>query len=154
MTDFGRGVMPVWLFEALNELGVHETPGTEATDRIIEYHSTTTLKATSDEVAWCSSFVCWCFEKVGIRSTRSAAAISWGGWGFPLPEPCQGTVVVSLRGENPDRYHVSFCVEVGEDFVEVVGGNQKDSVSKMKIPKSKVKSYRWPWPLEESGQCR
>jgi hypothetical protein len=39
------------------ELGTTEVPGTQNNPRILEYHATTTLKATTDEVPWCSSFV-------------------------------------------------------------------------------------------------
>ena len=40
---------------AKQEVGVKETPGAGDTKRVLEYHATTTLKATSDDVPWCFS---------------------------------------------------------------------------------------------------
>ncbi len=49
-----------WMKIALAELGVHENslPGHQ-NQRIIQYHAATSLKAQTDEVPWCSSFVNW-----------------------------------------------------------------------------------------------
>jgi hypothetical protein len=45
---------------ATQELGVAEIYGDVHNKRILEYHQATRLKATTDEVAWCASFVNWC----------------------------------------------------------------------------------------------
>jgi lysozyme family protein len=67
-----------WMDIAVAELGVHEDslPGHHNT-RILEYHQCTALKATTDETAWCSSFVNWVLSKAGRRGTNSALANSW-----------------------------------------------------------------------------
>src|SRR6267378_6228736 len=99
-------IKPPWLVRAIGELGVAELPGEESNLRILEYDLETTLKATSDEVPWCSAFLCWCFEREGIPSTRSAAAKSWLDWGVSISKPIQGAVVVLSRGENTLQGHV------------------------------------------------
>lgn len=135
---------PKWLALARGEIGVHETPGAPATARIVEYDSCTSLRATSDEVPWCSSFVCWCLERAGLRSTLSAAARSWLKWGVPC-EAKVGAVVVFSRGSNPAAGHVAIVNKLPEQgYVEVVGGNQGDKVSIARFPVSRVLGYRWP----------
>lgn len=46
-------VIPKWLEIAEKELGVHEIPGPKSEARIVQYHSSTWLTATSDETPWC-----------------------------------------------------------------------------------------------------
>ena len=117
-----------WLEIAKGELGVHETPGPEATARIVEYDQTTTLKATSDEVPWCSSFVNWCLAQVEVEGTNSAAAISWAEWGQETDSPMPGDITVFQWASG--GHHVAFFVSYNAetDVVQVLGGNQHDKV--------------------------
>lgn len=59
------------------EMGIYENsaPG-KHNKRIIEYHAVTTLKATTDETPWCSSFVNWVVKQAGYKGTDSALAKS------------------------------------------------------------------------------
>lgn len=133
---------PKWLEIALAEKGVREVKGGE-NPRIIEYHSCTTLKATEDEVPWCSSFVNWCMKQAGIERTKSAAAMSWLGWGVVLDEPREGCVVVLKRGAPPSA-HVCFYLRSDEKLIACLGGNQGDSVKVSVFKKGDVLGYRWP----------
>jgi uncharacterized protein (TIGR02594 family) len=84
-----------WYSVAQAEIGVRENARAgEHTQRIIEYHATTTLKATADETPWCSSFVNWAMVQAGLQGTSSAAAKSWMDWGHKLAFPQVGAVVV------------------------------------------------------------
>jgi hypothetical protein len=66
-----------WMEIATAELGVHENSlSGRHNARIIEYHQATTLRATTDETAWCSSFVNWVFRQSGRTGTNNAAARS------------------------------------------------------------------------------
>lgn len=133
-----------WLDIAMSQLGVREIPGLSHADAILEYHKTTTLKATTDETPWCSSFVNWCFKKAGIPGTNSAAARSWLKWGEET-EPRRGCVVVLSRGSNPVNGHVGFYLGTAPGGrIIVLGGNQGNQVSKQKFPKTQVIGYRWP----------
>ena len=131
---------------AMDELGVHETSGSAATERIVEYAEHTTLKATSDEVAWCSSFANYIVDTAGDKGTHSAAARSWLDWGVVLSEPHCGCIVIIDRHDasNPNAAHVTFFV--AEDFttgnLQCIGGNQGDRVKMSVFPKSKVLGYR------------
>ena len=137
--------MQKYLDIAAGELGVHETTGAAATARIIEYDACTTLKATSDEVPWCSSFANWVVEMAGGKGTKSAAARSWIGWGEVTRNPQPGDIVIFDRHDahNSNAAHVAFFVGyVGDDLVRVLGGNQSDMVKYANYPKDKVLGYR------------
>ncbi len=134
---------------ALMELGQREVSGLAANVRIVEYHRVTTLPidlATSDETAWCSSYVCWCVEQVGIKSTRSAAARSWLQWGRALEasESKFGGIVVLSRPPSPTSGHVGFWIGQRGDRIAVLGGNQGNAVSVAWFPIGRVLSVRGP----------
>jgi len=137
-------VVPKWLEIAEKELGEHEIPGDKSNPRIIEYHKATTLKSSSDEVPWCSSFVCWVMQEAGFKTTRSASARSWQWWGKEIKKPEFGCIVVFKRGSSPSQGHVGFFVGQGSDHIKILGGNQGDQVSIANFNKDKVVAYRWP----------
>lgn len=136
--------LPPWILLALAEIGQAEVPGEQNNPRILEYHGTTTLKATADFVPWCSAFVCWVMECAGIPSTRSAAARSWAGWGQTIAKPRIGAIAVMERGTASWMGHVGFLLDADATKVYVLGGNQGDRVSIAAFQKSTVISYRWP----------
>jgi uncharacterized protein (TIGR02594 family) len=120
------------LFEiAEKELGVHEVTGAASHPRILEYHSTCSMKATSDEIPWCSAFVNWVCLQGGVQGTGSAAAKSWITWGAPADDPIGAIVVIQSRyGSN----HVGLCVDKTDTSVSLLGGNQQDCVKISKFP--------------------
>lgn len=137
---------PAHYANAIGELlaGVNEIVGHEHNPRIVEYHATTTLAATNDEVPWCSSFVCWCVEQAGIASTRSARARSWLDWGLH-GDAARGAIVVLSRGANPQSGHVGFFVEHDrEQRFFLLGGNQSNAVTIESFPWTRVLDVRWP----------
>lgn len=139
--------LPSWIEVAEKEIGVKETPGSASTSRILEYAQATTLKATSDEVPWCSAFVNWVFSQVNITGTKSAMARSWLSWGtrLSLRFPPFGCIVILARGSSGLQGHVGFFAGVTSDgLIRVLGGNQHDSVCFENLPTEKVLGYRWP----------
>ena len=134
---------PKWLLAAFGEMGQAEIPGQEANPRIVEYHDTCLLKATSDEVAWCSAFVNWCMMKVGVPGTASAAARSWCRWGKEV-QPQRGAVAVFKRGTGWQG-HVALVLSIRPGgFIRVIGGNQGDRVSIAVYKLSDMIACRWP----------
>ena len=134
---------PAWLEIAEGELDQAEVSGVGSNPRIIEYHATTTLKATDDRVPWCSSFVNWCLYHAGVMPTRSAAARSFLRWGV-VCEPVEGCIVVFRRGASETAGHVAFYVATVGDRVRVLGGNQSDKVCYATYRAADVLGYRWP----------
>ena len=133
-----------WLTIARKELGVKEIAGKESNKRIEEYLKSTTLTGTwiDDNTSWCSAFATWCLEQAGYKSTNSAWARSYLEYGTKLEKPRVGCIVVFSRGEISG--HVGFYVNETKDEVEVIGGNQANSVCYMHYPKARVIGYRWP----------
>lgn len=135
---------PRWFRIAFEELNTTEFAGNDHNPRIIEYHSTTTLKARADEVPWCSSFVNWCVEQAGIEGTKSAAARSWLQWGDTLGQPQKGCIVVFSSSRGPTSGHVGFFVREEGTHILVLGGNQSNSVNLSSYPNSRLLGFRWP----------
>ena len=140
-----------WMKIAEAEQGQKEIPGGRSNPRIVQYHASTTLKATSDEVAWCSSFVNWVMLQAGHHGTDSAAALSWVSWGAPSAARSGAIAVIyNAKAANSalsrSGNHVGFLVQETETHYVLLGGNQSDMVKVSMFPKTSwiVKSYRWP----------
>jgi uncharacterized protein (TIGR02594 family) len=136
------------------ELGIREDARAgHHTQRILEYHQATTLKATTDEVPWCSSFVNWVLNQAGIKGTNSAAAKSWLTWGRELKEPQVGAITITKRAGadaangSSSGYHVAFFHSLGGGTkFSLLGGNQGDAVRirEYDLKKYEFVKYRWP----------
>ena len=145
---------PDWMTVALDEahIGVIEVPGANHDPRILLYHASTTLEATQDEVPWCSAFVCWRLEQVGIASTDLARARSFLEWGRELRPPAYGAIVVLSRGADPPGPevieapgHVGFLVgSPTPKEILLLGGNQADQVCVRPYARDRILGVRWP----------
>ena len=146
---------PLWMDIAIAELGIHQDrqPG-QHNGRIVEYHQTTTLKATDDETAWCSSFVNWVMKQSGRTGTNSAAANSWLNWGSAVTTPAVGTIVVIKKKTSrftqatgsSSGFHVAFYVSASPTHIRLLGGNQSRKVQYSNFPFATydVMGYRNP----------
>lgn len=140
---------PSWmvLAQSYERMGILEVPGQGAHPMILKFHSHTTLHAKSDEVPWCSAFVCCCMDEAGERSTASAAARSWLNWGEKLEGPRIGCIVVSERKDpgNAAAAHVAFYAgNIDGTHYASLGGNQSNRVCTRSKPYAEVLGYRWP----------
>lgn len=129
------------------EKNVKEILGRKHSPRILEYHQATDLKATEDEVSWCSSFVNWCLKQNGIKGTNKANARSFLEWGkkVPVTTPKVGDIVVFWRGDKDGWLgHVGFYAGEKEDKILVLGGNQGNEVNFSYYKKSQLLGYRRP----------
>ncbi|TCM53707.1 uncharacterized protein (TIGR02594 family) [Rhizobium sp. PP-F2F-G48] len=132
-------IKPIDVAKAELALGVKELPGSQHNPRIVMYHATTKGGKTSDETAWCSSFVNYCVEQAGIQGTDSKWARSWHDehWGHDvIAQPAVGDIVVFSRvGKKEEGGHVAFFQSMTETEVTCLGGNQGDRVSISTYPK-------------------
>ena len=144
-----------WMDIAVAELGIHEdSVQGQQNSRILEYHQTTTLKATDDETPWCASFVNWVLRQSGRRGTNSAAAKSWLDWGAAVAVPAMGVVVVIKKSTSgvtqgtgsSSGFHVGFFISMSALHIRILGGNQGDQVkySDFSLASYEVKGYRRP----------
>ena len=106
----------------------------------------------ADEVPWCSAFanyICWLLR---LPRSKSLRARSWLeiGKGIPLDAASPGDVIVLQRGagEQPGPEvlkapgHVGFYAGRFGDFIEVLGGNQSDTVKVSRYHKKKLLGVR------------
>jgi uncharacterized protein (TIGR02594 family) len=126
---------------------VSEIAGSQHNPRILTYHLATALKATTDEIPWCSAFVNWCLREAGIEGTFSAEARSFLRWGLTIPlESIEaGDVVVFARGNHDTSGHVAFFLEwenKKQGLMRIVGGNQSNRVSAAIFPTTRLLSIR------------
>ena len=128
-------VLPWWPI-ALKELGVAEVAGPGDNPRITAYLGSTGLPtslAQDDETPWCSAFVQWCVNQVGVKGTGSAWARSWLEWGHPWLSPMEaplGAVLVFARPGGGG--HVGFWAGLDGtqsiDHLLVLGGNAQQDL--------------------------
>jgi len=144
---------PEWLVIARGEIGQKEIEGGKNNPKIIEYHSTTALRATDDETSWCSSFVNWCFAQAGYVGTNSARAKDWKNWGKLYEMPIYGSVAIIDYGftdEGIDKGgHVGFVIgKTSNGAIVLLGGNQgntgKGSVNEIPFGTQNVVGYVVP----------
>lgn len=143
---------PIWLKKARGYIGIKEIKGPAHEQAILDMARDARLGwIRDDETAWCSIFVCAVIERCGMKSTRSAAARSWSGWGMDALNPYEpadiprGAIVVYSRGDDTTKGHVGFAVGVNHNgHILTLGGNQADSVSIAPFHPGRIVSVRWP----------
>jgi uncharacterized protein (TIGR02594 family) len=135
------GASPYDIAKAELALDVREMAGAGINPRLLLYHAETTLKSTSDGVAWCSCFVNYCVAQAGMTGTRSAGARSWHdrAWGRHVTNaPQEGDIAVFGRTDGDGRPaggHVGFFMADLGDSIRVLGGNQGNRVKIEDYPK-------------------
>lgn len=143
--------IPRWMAVFFGELGVLEDtrPG-KSNPRIEQYHGVTRGGPAFDDVAWCSSALCWGFEACGIASPRTKRAADWAPWGQAVEGWPFGCVLVFGKSD-PDAKgsgHVALCCGVSAKDVFVFGGNQDNRWSFARRAQSGVLARRWPLSVE------
>jgi uncharacterized protein (TIGR02594 family) len=138
---------------AFNELGTEEFAGDQHNPEVLKYAKETGIKGiTSDEVAWCSTFVNWVAKKTGLQFSGKANARSWLNIGAKVSEPEPGDIVVFWR-ESPESWkgHVGFFLGFSADKKRVycLGGNQGNRVSVSAYRINTVLSYQRLAPVNK-----
>lgn len=140
-----------WYDWALGELGQKEIPGSKHNERIVWYGKFVSLDISDDETAWCSCFVNAAMQYAGgFKGTKSATARSWLNWdeGYPvkLADARVSDIAILQRGNSSWQGHVAFVAKKydGSGFLELLGGNQQNSVSIAKYSVNKLLGIRRP----------
>jgi uncharacterized protein (TIGR02594 family) len=140
---------PHWLKLARNLVGTREAPGPANDPTIMGWAKRAGGKVlgilyNADSVPWCGLFVANCMLESGIQPPLVAVrARSWATWGLNLrPDRlAPGAVLVFGRVGGG---HVAFYVGEDSTHFHVLGGNQGDKVSIMRIEKQRLIASRWP----------
>lgn len=134
--------------------GIEEMSGNVDNPQIMSMLKLDAKWPSNDEVPWCSAFanyVCWLLR---LPRSKSLRARSWLeiGQGIDLEQAQVGDIVVLKRGsgEQPGPTvidapgHVGFFAGWPEatDFVEVLGGNQSNTVKISRYSRDRVLGVR------------
>lgn len=107
---------------------------------------------TADSTAWCGLFVGWAVLQSGLEPPSICVrAKAWATWGANLrPEVlCSGAVLVFDRAGGG---HVGFYAGEDATHYHVLGGNQGDAVSIMRLEKLRCIARRWPHGVPVIGK--
>ena len=128
------------------ELGVKEFKS--GSNKVIEkYHAYATeknLSGADDAVPWCASFVCYCLEMAGLKSTNSKSARSYEAYGMLTKAPVFGDIVVFWREtKTSGKGHVAFFSGYDSSGnIKTLGGNQSDEVNIASYSKDRLICFR------------
>lgn len=149
-------IEPAWLVAARALLGTREAAGAANNPTILGWAKRLGVKLlgivyNADSVPWCGLFVAHCLRaggvdlkpmKVGVRAS------AWARWGANLGPSVlsPGAILVFVREGGG---HVGFYVGEDATHYHVLGGNQSDAVTVMRIAKGRCVARRWPrgWPV-------
>ena len=109
-----------------------------------KYHNAVGGKGWTDSIAWCGSFVGYVLKKAGYALPQHPyRALSWLEYGKSSFIPVYGAIAVKRRKGGG---HVGFVVGMSEDarYVDVLGGNQHDSVNVTRYRTSAFQEFRIP----------
>ena len=133
-------------------VGLEEISGSVNNPQIMAMLKLDNKWPEDDEVPWCSAFVnyiCWLLR---LPRSKNLRARSWltVGQGISLDEALPGDIVVFQRGAGPQPGpevieapgHVGFYAGEFGKFIEVLGGNQGDTVKISRYPKARLLSVR------------
>ncbi|MEG3169235.1 TIGR02594 family protein [Sphingomonas sp. LB3N6] len=140
---------PAWLSAARAKLGTREAPGPANSSTIMGWAKKLGTKVlgmvyNADSVPWCGLFVAACLAEDGIPAAPIAVrAKAWEKWGSNLATDrlAPGAVLVFERSGGG---HVGFYVGEDRTSYHVLGGNQCDRVSIMRLEKPRCIARRWP----------
>ena len=155
---------PAWLTLARAQIGVREIVGTKHSPTIMRWIQELGAKAlgmkiNDDETPWCGTFMAWLMKQLGLTMPLiPVRAASWGRagkYGRELLGPRLGCIMVFTRHGGG---HVGLYI--GEDegdprgrtaaarapSFHILGGNQSNSVSIMRIAKERLAPGGMRWP--------
>jgi len=136
---------------ALSQYGVTETIGSEHNHVVLNYfkeigHSW----VTTDETAWCSSFINWVAFKANVERSNKLTARSWLNVGTDIKQPKLNDLVIFWRHKKSSwKGHVGFFIAYTEDkkYIYVLGGNQNNQVNIKKYPAYRLLGFRRLSPI-------
>lgn len=148
---------PAWMTIARSLLGTREAAGAANNSTILGWATKLGSKwlgmlYNADSVPWCGLFVAHCLSQSGVEPVRIAVrAKAWATWGANLRRThlAPGAILVFDRegGGHVGFYH-------GEDATHyhVLGGNQSDCVTIMRLGKARCIASRWPRGVPVIGE--
>lgn len=149
-----RGKPPM-LYHAIQNFGVEERPGSPSNYMITSWAREAAAAGAGEWIAdfykhdgipWCGLFVAMLAARSGYRVQPDClSARGWLDWGEPATVPGIGDVLVFWRVAKESRHgHVGIYVGEDTEAYHVLGGNQGDEVSIIRIEKRRFLGARRP----------
>lgn len=136
---------PLYITKAKAMLGEQEIPGVKDNAKILELYALSGHpEVKHDEVPWCAAFVGGSLAKGNKPNTGTLLARDYEKYGVKLDEPEEHCIGVMQRGASGWTGHVGFVTEWNDQYVWMLGGNQKDGVNVSKFPRSKFTAFVKP----------
>jgi uncharacterized protein (TIGR02594 family) len=147
---------PAWLTAARALLGTREAAGAANNPSILAWAKQLGVRVlgivyNADSVPWCGLFVANCLRAAGVSLDEMKVGVrakAWATWGSVIAADrlAPGAILVF---ERTGGGHVAFYVGEDASHYHVLGGNQGDAVSIMRLEKSRCIARRWPkgWPV-------
>jgi len=141
---------PRLIREAMKLYGVKERPGGANNPVILEWADEveaalrTNLGYNADSIPWCGLFAAVCAVRAGWKDQTPLQPLwarNWRLFGQRAPTPSLGDVLVF---ERASAGHVGFYIADDEDAFHVLGGNQGDAVSIVRVEKGRLLAARRP----------
>lgn len=136
-----------WLTEARRMRGLREAQGRASNPQIMAWADILDIDYPGDDTAWCGLFVGAMLAKTLPEERlpkNPLGARQYLGFGMHC-QPKQGAVLVFWRHSKTDwRGHVGFYESEDRTHYSVLGGNQGDAVSVVRIAKERLLAARWP----------
>lgn len=134
---------PNLLTEGLKLYGVKEKDGRASNPAILGWAKELGFKAyTGDEIPWCGLFLAIIAKRANWPLPPAPLwARNWATFGLGADVPQLGDVLVFSRGKGG---HVGLYVGQDQDCYHVLGGNQGDAVSIVRIQRDRLIAARQP----------
>lgn len=135
---------PRMLREALALYGTKERAGSANNPEILRWAEETGQASVynADSMPWCGLFVAVCAKRAEWEPVRNPLwALNWVRWEAKAPWAGLGDVLVFVRDGGG---HVGLYVGEDSEAFHVLGGNQGDSVSIVRIAKKRLVGVRRP----------
>lgn len=144
-TWLNKLVLPSLVAEGLKHLGVTEKEGPANNPLLLEWAKEVDLENvyTADSIAWCGLYVALVAKRAGWPIVEGPLwAKNWSKFGLKADVPSLGDILVFTRPGGGG--HVGFYIAEDQTAYHVLGGNQGDTVSIVRIAKPRMIAARRP----------
>jgi uncharacterized protein (TIGR02594 family) len=135
---------PKWMQTANSFIGLREVAGPKHNKIILGWLDKLGAWWRDDETAWCGVFVAHCMQDAKLPyPAMYMRAKAWSDYGSLLQRDrlAPGAILVFDRAGGG---HIGFYVGEDAGHYFVLGGNQGNAVSVMKLGKTRLVASRWP----------
>ena len=134
---------PKHLLKAIELFGTTEIVGPKHNPVIMDWARETNLKQyTNDEIPWCGLFIAIIMKRANREVVKDPLwARNWAKFGVKVDQPMLADVLVFQRETGG---HVGLYIGEDKTSYHVLGGNQGNTVSIVRIEKSRLIASRRP----------